>query len=226
MAKVLIVEDEREMARGLKDLLEFEQLQVILARDGQTGHRLFHEHQPDLVLLDLMLPDMDGMDVCRKIREKNSQTPILMLTARGQEHDIIRGFEAGADDYVTKPFSVAQLLARVRALLRRGQSPIKECRNFALGQVFIDTGNFVLRKGKTEIALTFYEIEILKLLYLHQNQPVSRDTILQRVWGIESDPANRTVDNFIAKLRKKIEEDQKRPRHLITVYGLGYKLVP
>ncbi len=226
MATILIVEDEPEMARGLRDLLEYEHHQVLLASDGAAGLRLFRQHSPDLAILDLMLPDMDGLDVCRQIRVKNGRAPILMLTARGQEHDIVRGFEAGVDDYVTKPFSVAELLARVRALLRRGQILPAGGQELVIGDNVIDTDKFVLRRDGEEIPLTFYEVEILKLLFTSQNQPVHRDTIFKKIWGMESDPTNRTVDNFIAKIRKKIEADQKKPRHLITVYGMGYKLIP
>jgi two-component system alkaline phosphatase synthesis response regulator PhoP len=226
MATILIVEDEREMARGLRDLLEFEHHQILLAPDGATALRLFQQRSPDLVVLDLMLPDMDGMDVCRQIRARNGRVPILMLTARGQEHDIVRGFEAGVDDYVTKPFSVAELLARVRALIRRSQLHPAGGQEVSIGDIVIDTDQFVMRRGAVETPLTFYEVEILKLLYANQNQPVHRDTIFKKIWGMESDPTNRTVDNFIAKLRKKIETDQKKPRHLITVYGMGYKLIP
>lgn len=226
MATILIVEDEPEMARGLRDLLEYEHHQVLLATDGATGLRLFRQHSPDLAILDLMLPDMDGLDVCRQIRAKNGRAPILMLTARGQEHDIVRGFEAGVDDYVTKPFSVAELLARVRALLRRGQTLPAGAQELVIGENVIDTNKFVLRRGGEETPLTFYEVEILKLLFASQNQPVHRDAIFKKIWGMESDPTNRTVDNFIAKIRKKIEADQKKPRHLITVYGMGYKLIP
>lgn len=226
MATVLIVEDEKEMARGLKDLLEFEKYSVVLAPDGKTGLKLYGQSSPDLVLLDRMLPDMDGIDVCRSIRQKNQHIPILMLTARGQEHDVVRGFEAGADDYVAKPFSVAQLLARIRALLRRGKMASGAPQQFRVGDKSVDTDTFVLRDGETEIPLTFYEVEILKLLYAHPNQNVSRESILKLVWGVDADPTNRTVDNFIAKLRKKLEKDQKKPQHLITVYGTGYKLIP
>lgn len=226
MATILIVEDEPEMARGLRDLLEYEHHQILLASDGAAGLRLFRQHSPDLAILDLMLPDMDGLDVCRQIRVKNGRAPILMLTARGQEHDIVRGFEAGVDDYVTKPFSVAELLARVRALLRRGQILPAGGQELVIGDNVIDTDKFVLRRGGKEVPLTFYEVEILKLLFASQNQPVHRDTIFKKIWGMESDPTNRTVDNFIAKIRKKIEADQKKPRHLITVYGMGYKLIP
>jgi len=226
LAVVLIVEDEKEMARGLKDLLEYEHQAVHLAPDGQTALQLFQKHSPDLVLLDLMLPDMDGLDVCRAIRKTHPRTPILMLTARSMEHDIIRGFEAGVDDYVTKPFSVAQLLARVKALLRRTQPSTQSTHQIRIGANFVDIDKFLLRRGTEEIPLTFYEVEILKLLSAHQNEPVHRDTIFRKVWSMTSDPTNRTVDNFIVKLRKKIEDDQKKPQHLITVYGLGYKLVP
>mgnify|MGYP000895708546 CR=1 FL=1 len=226
MATILIVEDELEMARGLRDLLEFESHRVMLAEDGASGLRLSRSLEPDLIVLDLMLPDMDGYEVCRQVRSQNSRVPILMLTARGQEHDVIRGFEAGVDDYVTKPFSVAQLLARIKALLRRSQAPAADTQKFQIGSWWVDCDTFSLRCGQEQTPLTYYEVEILKLLHHHQNQPVSRDTIFQKVWGMAADPTNRAVDNFIAKLRKKIEADQKNPQHLITVYGMGYKLIP
>jgi len=226
MAKVLIIEDEKEMAGGLKDLLEYENHYVAIAEDGRRGLELYRREQPDILILDLMLPDMDGFEVCKEIRKDDRKMPILMLTARSLEQDIVRGFEAGADDYVTKPFSVAELLARINAILRRASLKSEEDnRIIAIGECSIDTGKMVLKRGKEEIPLTFYEVEILKYMYDNKNQALSRESIYQNVWGVERDPTNRTVDNFIVKLRKKIEKDQKKPQYLITVYGLGYKLL-
>jgi len=225
MPTILIVEDEKDMARGLRDLLEYENHRVIIAEDGQSAINKYKKILPDIVVLDMMLPDMDGMNVCREIRKTSTVVPILVLSARGQEHDIVRAFEAGADDYVKKPFSVAELIARINAVLRRIQIPLENSNIITIGKKEIDTGRFLLTDGRKEIPLTFYEVEIIKLLYLNREQAVGRDTIYKKVWGIEGDSNNRTVDNFIAKIRKKIEDDSKRPKHLITAYGKGYKLI-
>lgn len=226
MPRVLIVEDESEMARGLYDLLEYENLEPEISPDAKTALEKTRHASYDLVILDLMLPDMDGLKLCQILRATKNTLPILMLTARGMDYDIVRGLEAGADDYVTKPFSVAQLMARIRALLRRTNQEKAERVTLEFGNCSLDTSNFILLKGKEEIQLTYYEVELIKLLYCNLNQPVSREMVLNKIWGIDSEPTNRTVDNFIAKLRKKIEDDPKRPKNLITIYGLGYKLVP
>jgi DNA-binding response OmpR family regulator len=225
MAVILIIEDEKEMIRGLKDLLEYEQHEIITALEGQSGLAKFEKHLPDLVILDMMLPDMDGMSVCSRIRKSHHLIPILVLSARGQEHDIVLALEAGADDYVKKPFSVAELVARINALLRRTQKPLEKEDTLRIGDKEVDPGRFILRNQEQEIPLTYYEVEILKLLFQNRKQCVSRETIYRKVWGMEGDPSNRTVDNFVAKIRKKIEMDHKHPKYLITVYGKGYKLL-
>lgn len=225
MERVLVVEDEREMLRGLRDLLESEGYEVLTADGGRAALERFADTRPDLVILDLMLPDLDGIEVCRRIRALDHRTPVLMLTARTLEHDTVVGFEAGADDYVAKPFSVSVLLARARALLRRrGGEPAGDL--LRIGPWSLDTGRFTLGREGRETPLTFYEVEVLKLLHAHAREALSRDWIFRRVWDMECDAGNRTVDNFIVKLRKKLEDDRKRPRYLITVYGKGYKLVP
>jgi DNA-binding response OmpR family regulator len=180
----------------------------------------------DVVILDLMLPDLNGYQVCEEIRAFNTLVPIIILTARGQESDKIRGLEAGADDYMTKPFSVGELLARIAAIFRRlRRTPQAE--HITIGDSSIDLKKHVLTRNKKETQLTFYEVELLRLLFERAGEPVSRDEMLDKIWGIESYPSNRTVDNFIVKLRKKVEpEGQKEPRHILTVYGTGYKLVP
>jgi len=225
MAVILIIEDEKEMVRGLRDLLEYEQHEIITAGEGQSGLVKFEKNLPDLVILDMMLPDMDGMAVCARIRKSHHLVPILVLSARGQEHDIVLALEAGADDYVKKPFSVAELVARINALLRRTQQPLQNGEAIRVGDKDIDTVRFILRNQEQEVPLTYYEVEILKLLFQNRQQCVSRETIFRKVWGLEGDPSNRTVDNFIAKIRKKLELDHKHPKHLITVYGKGYKLL-
>ena len=225
MQRVLIIEDEKEMAGGLKDILEFEGYEVATAATGKEGLAALSRRDPDCIILDLMLPDLNGYEVCEQIRQKMN-TPILMLTARAQDHDKIRGFKVGADDYLTKPFSVGELLARVMALLRRGARYAQEPELVRIGPNVIDVQHFTIRRGKKEHSMSYYEVELLKLLYAHANQPVTRDEILDKVWGTEKFPTNRTVDNFIVKLRKKIEEDYKNPKHILTIYGVGYKLSP
>jgi DNA-binding response OmpR family regulator len=225
MQKVLIIEDEKEMAGGLKDILEFEGYEVTTAETGHDGLQAVARKVPDCIILDLMLPDMSGYEVCEQIRQKLN-TPILMLTAKSQDHDKIRGFKVGADDYLTKPFSVGELLARVMALLRRHTQYAPDMEVVRVGTNLVDVKHFTVRRGKKEHSMSHYEVELFKLLYAHANQPVTRDEILDKVWGTEKFPTNRTVDNFIVKLRKKIEEDYKNPKHILTIYGVGYKLSP
>jgi DNA-binding response OmpR family regulator len=226
MQKILIVEDEKEMARGLKDILEFEGYEVHTAATGKEGLLLAGRREPDCIILDLMLPDLNGYQVCEEIRRRASRAPILMLTAKAQDYDKIRGLEVGADDYMTKPFSVGELLARVKALLRRSFSYSKEIDRVRVGCSEVDVKHFRVRRGNREHSLSHYEVELFKLLYANANQPVTRDEILEKVWATENYPTNRTVDNFIVKLRKKIEDDYRNPKHILTIYGVGYKLSP
>jgi len=223
--RILIVEDEPDIVRGLTDALEFESFEVDSTRMGKDGVRIMKERGADCMILDLMLPDINGYQVCEEIRAFNPVVPIIMLTARGEESDKVRGLEVGADDYVTKPFSVAELLARIKAIFRRLQRAAPAEEIFEIGAAKIDCKKHTLTRSRKTVPLSFYEVELLKLLYERKEQPVSRDEMLDKIWGIEAYPSNRTVDNFIVKLRKKLEED-KEPRHILTVYGLGYKLVP
>jgi DNA-binding response OmpR family regulator len=225
MSKILIIEDEQEMARGLKDIFEFEGYEVDTAENGADGLQAVNQYEPDCIILDLMLPDMSGYQVCEQIR-KMLNTPILMLTAKSQDHDKILGLKLGADDYLTKPFSLGELLARVMALLRRHSQYAPSFDLIQVGSSVVDVKHFIIRRGGKEHSMSHYEVELLKLLYSHVNQPVTRDEILDKVWGTEKYPTNRTVDNFIVKLRKKIEDDYKNPRHILTIYGVGYKLSP
>ncbi len=226
--RILIVEDEPDIVGGLTDVLEFEGFEVVAAGDGRSGVRQMREHGADLVILDLMLPDINGYQVCEEIRAADQIVPIIILTARGQELDKIRGLEVGADDYVTKPFSVGELVARIKAILRRlvraQQSSQPE--TIRIGTAEIDLKKHTITRNRKTQSLTFYEVELLKLLYEREGQPVSRDEMLDKIWGIEAYPTNRTVDNFVVKLRKKLEENQHHPRHILTVYGYGYKLAP
>ena len=227
--RILIVEDEPDIVRGLTDAIEFEGFEVVSTGEGRAGVRKMKEEGADLVILDLMLPDINGYQVCEEIRTFDTLVPIVILTARGQESDKIRGLEAGADDYVTKPFSVGELLARIKAVFRRlalhGATPaIGE--SMRIGASEIDLKKHTITRSRKTQPLTFYEVELVKLLAERNEQPVSRDEILEKIWGIHAGPTNRTVDNFIVKLRRKLEEDHKNPRHILTVYGHGYKLVP
>jgi len=225
MQKILVIEDEKEMARGLKDILEFEGYEVVTAETGKEGLQFVARKEPDCVILDLMLPDISGYKVCEQIRQRLN-VPILMLTAKSQEHDKVRGFTVGADDYLTKPFSVGELLARVMALLRRHIQYAQGSEMVRIGPSLVDVKHFRVKRGRKEHSMSHYEVELLKLLYARADQPVTRDDILNKVWGTEKFPTNRTVDNFIVKLRKKIEDDYRNPKHILTIYGVGYKLSP
>jgi len=224
MERILIIEDEREMVRGLRDVLEFEGYEVVAAENGADGLRECLRVHPDCIILDIMLPDVNGYRVCQQIRAQNVRSPILMLTAKAQEYDKIRGLECGADDYLTKPFGVGELLARLKALIRRSRGYAGEVGIVRVGASEVDIRHCRVRRGRTVHALSHYEVEIFKLLHAHVDQPVSRDQILDHVWGTGKYPSNRTVDNFIVKLRRKIEEDCANPRHILTIYGVGYKL--
>lgn len=224
--KILIIEDEPDIVRGLRDALEFEGFQVESRDTGAEGLSAATEWTPDCVLLDLMLPDENGYRICETLRGRDPVVPIIILTAKAQEVDKVRGLEAGADDYVTKPFSVAELIARINAIFRRQARMASHEETFDIGPWEINTRKHVMRRGRTTKRLTFYELEVLKLLRERAERPVSRDELLEKIWGVQASPSNRTVDNFIVKLRRKLEEDQKSPQHILTVYGLGYKLVP
>ena len=226
MQKILVVEDEPEMARGLKDILEFEGYQVVTAANGKEGVLSVAREVPDCIILDIMLPDLNGYQVCAQIRRQKIHTPIIMLTAKAQDYDKIRGLEVGADDYLTKPFSVGELLARVMALLRRSIHYTQDVGVIVVGSSLVDVKHFTVQRGKKEHSLSHYEVELFKLLYANADRPVTRDEILNKVWGTENYPTNRTVDNFIVKLRKKIEENYRNPKHILTIYGVGYKLSP
>jgi DNA-binding response OmpR family regulator len=229
---VLVIEDEPDMLRGLRDAMAFEGFEVLAAGTGQEGIRCAKQHCPSLIILDLMLPDLNGYRVCEQIREHDPRVPIIMLTARGQEADKIRGLEVGADDYVTKPFSVGELLARINAIFRRLERTEMPPRDdvsggiLTIGNATVDLRKHTATRNRRSQALSFYEVELLRLLNERVEEPVSRDEILEKIWGLEAIPTNRTVDNFIVKLRRKIEDDSKNPRHILTVYGFGYKLVP
>ena len=226
MKKILIIEDDLAILRGLKDNLEYESYEVETATDGEKGYCLIQEIKPDLILLDLMLPKMSGYELCRKVRAEGNTTPILMLTARGEEVDRILGLDLGADDYVTKPFSLPELLARIRALFRRvhlsksGELPD----NLKFGDVEINFKRYEATKGGRALELSRKEYGVLRLLAAKAGDVVSRDELLDEVWGYNQYPTTRTVDNHLALLRSKLEDDPSQPKHLMTVHGVGYKL--
>lgn len=226
MAKILIVEDEPAMQLGLKDNLELEGYLVDVANDGEAGLIKIKSNPYDLVLLDVMLPKVSGFDVCKAARAAGVMTPIILLTARGEEMDKVLGLEFGADDYITKPFGLRELLARVRALLRRSQpSAHKETGVIAVGRLQINFSAFQAEEDGAEVKLSHKEFEILSYLHHNKNQVVSRYDLLEKVWGYEEQPTTRTVDNFVVRLRQKVEVNPNHPKIILTVHGTGYKLV-
>jgi len=225
VTRVLVVEDDAAILRGLTDNLEAESYVVLTARDGETGYAILEQEEPDLVILDLMLPKLSGYEICQRARSNGMTVPILMLTAKGTESDRVLGLDLGADDYVTKPFSVRELLARVRALLRRGQSADTGPDELEFDDVVVDFKSFEARKGGEVIKLTRKEFATLRFLAGRRGDVVRRDELLREVWNYKRFPTTRTVDNHVASLRSKIEKDPSDPRHLLTVHGVGYKLV-
>ena len=222
--RILIVEDERAMRTALGDCLQTEGYRVLSAADGETGLERAVAEKPDLILLDIMLPRLDGFAVCAELRRLGHTTPILMLTAKGQVEDRVTGLDVGADDYLVKPFSTDELLARVRALLRRVQRTTRTVRTLTLGEVRLDFVRQRAWRGRRELHLTAKEFAMLRLLAEAEGAPVSRDEFLDRVWGCAAFPTTRTVDNHIVSLRAKLEPDPRAPKHLLTVHGVGYRL--
>ncbi len=227
MKKILVIEDEPQMRLGLRDNLELEGYEVETAADGDEGLQKAGVFAPDLVILDVMLPKKNGFDVCRDLRARSVATPIVMLTARSAETDKVLGLELGADDYVTKPFSITELLARVRAVLRRsGAGAVKPAADLMrIGDIEIDFKLHQARRGKVRIEFTAREFDLLRYFVLHTGQVVTREQILNEVWGYEEFPTTRTIDNFVAKLRQKIEKSPHAPEHILTIHGSGYKFV-
>ena len=225
MKRILVIEDEPQMLLGLRDNLELEGYEVATAADGDEGLAKAASFQPDLVILDVMLPRKNGFDVCRELRARSNATPVVMLTARNQETDKVLGLELGADDYVTKPFSITELLARVRAVLRRAGSRPATTDVYRIGDLEIDFRVHQARRGKQRVEFTAREFELLRYFVTHIGQVVTREQILNEVWGYEEFPTTRTIDNFVAKLRQKIEKAPHAPEHILTIHGSGYKFV-
>ena len=221
MKNILIIEDDRTILEGLEDTFKFHGFEVSTALNGLDGLNLFEKKEPDLIILDIMLPEHDGFEICKIIRGKNKQIPIIILTAKSQESDKLLGFELGADDYVTKPFSIKELLARVNAILKRIDNKMEK--HYKIKNIDINFKNFELKKNDKTFQLSPKECEILELLVSNPNEVISRNRIIDDIWGDDYFPSPRTIDNFILKLRKKIEDNPKTPMHIITVHGAGYK---
>ncbi|HSR52254.1 MAG TPA: response regulator transcription factor [Acidobacteriota bacterium] len=227
--KVLIVEDEEAMGVALRDGFQYEGYDVSLATDGTQALEKVGQEEPDLMILDVMLPKVNGLDVCKTLRKDGNRVPIIMLTARGQEIDRVRGLKIGADDYVTKPFSLMELMARVEALLRRSSFASEDQdeddgpTSYRFSDVEIDFKKHEARKDGGPIELSPREFSLMRFFVQHRGEVVSRDTLLDAVWGYDSIPFTRTVDAHIAKLRKKIEDEPSDPHHIVTVHRLGYK---
>jgi DNA-binding response OmpR family regulator len=225
MNRILVIEDDAAILRGLKDNLVAESYEVLTAEDGEEGYRLAREGNPDLIILDLMLPTLSGYEICQKLRDERDSVLILMLTARGEEADRILGLDLGADDYVTKPFSVRELKARVRALLRRSDAQSAPPNTLSFGDVVVDFPQYDARKGEEQVEMTPKEFGVLRYLAARAGEVVSRYELLEEVWGYGKFPTTRTVDNHIAALRAKLEDDPAEPRYLQTVHRVGYKFV-
>ncbi len=225
MKKILIVEDEKDMVTGLKFNLEARDYSVIAAYDGEAGYRKALEEKPDLVILDLMLPKRNGYEVCKSLKKEIPDLPIIILTAKSQEAEIVTGLELGADDYITKPFSVLELLARIKSVLRRTKSGSRIPEVFRSGNLEINFRKYSARKEGKSLTLSPREYEILKCLIERQGEIVSRDDLLNQVWGYYSFPNTRTVDAHIAKIRRKIEDKPEEPKLIITIHGIGYKFI-
>lgn len=225
--KILIVEDEAAIRTGLIDVLVYHGFDTDDAEDGNTGLNKALSGKYDLILLDVMLPGIDGFEICNRIREQDREQAIIMLTAKTSDEDIIQGLKLGADDYVAKPFSVAQLVLRIQAVLRRAKIGVEEANSMQLGDMHIDTRNLSATQDDESISFTRREMDILQYLYINTERPVPREELLTKLWGYarDLDLETRTVDIHIAKLRRKIEADPAKPVHLLTVRGAGYRLM-
>jgi two-component system response regulator RegX3 len=224
---ILVVEDEEAIRTGLIDVLVFHGFKVDSAATGPDGLQKAQSGKFDLILLDIMLPGMDGYEICNRIRAEDRDQAIIMLTAKTSDEEIIEGLKLGADDYVSKPFSIQQLVLRIEAVLRRSSAGIEQARTISLRNMEIDTENLLGRAGEDEVTFTRREIDVLAYLAKHSDKPISRDELLIKVWGYARnlDIETRTVDIHIAKLRRKIESDPKSPENLVTVRGAGYRLM-
>ncbi len=226
MSTILVIDDDASIVRGLEEALTGEHYKVISAMTGEKGLHLARTRKPDLIILDLRLPDKNGEEVCHDLRTGGSTTPIIILSSKGEEVDKIVSLETGADDYVTKPFSVRELLARIKALLRRSDGRLKDLEQFSFADITVDFRTRAVCKGKRSLNLTSREFAVLEFFVQHEGEVVTRDMLLDTVWGYDRYPVTRTVDNYVLSLRKKIEADPSHPRFILTVPTSGYRFVP
>lgn len=225
MAKILIVEDKKDLVEGLVFNFQAQGYETTVAYDGEEGLSAAINENPDLIILDIMLPKKDGFQVCRVLRDKGFDMPILMLTARSEEADKVLGFDVGADDYLTKPFGILELSARVRALLKRQRKDPQEVEGFRFGECVLDFKNHSAEKGGAAIELTAREFAMMQLFVKNRGRVISRDKFLDEIWGYDRFPTTRTVDIHIARLRQKLEKNPDSPEFILTVHGFGYKFV-
>lgn len=225
MKRILVIEDDPAILRGLLDNLRNEHYSVESESDGLKGLEKARKSRWDLLILDVMLPGMNGLEICRSLRQQGLHIPVLMLTGKGEETDKVLGLELGADDYVTKPFSIREVLARIKALLRRQTEVTAKLEETEIGEVHVDFKKQEMFRGKKKFDVSAKEFELLKYFVEREGQVISRDTILNEVWGYDSLPTTRTVDNYILSLRKKIEPNPSKPKHLLTIHTVGYKFV-
>jgi DNA-binding response OmpR family regulator len=225
MKKILIIEDDPATIAGLEESLKDEHFEVSTSMSGQMGYEKALDGKYDLIILDIMLPDKNGTEICRDLRKNGVSTPILMLTGKKEETDKVIGLEIGADDYVTKPFSLRELIARVRALLRRPQEIRPDIEEYLFSDVYLNFKRNEVKKGNTQIKLSAMEFKVMHYFVQREGEVIERNQLLNEVWGYENYPSTRTVDNFILNLRKKIEDDHTNPKHLLTIHGAGYKFV-
>jgi DNA-binding response OmpR family regulator len=223
--QILVVEDEPEMQLMLRDNLSFEGYEILSAGTGERGVELGLSARPDLVLLDVILPRMSGYTVCQKLRSTGFDSPIIMITARNSEIDRVSGLDFGADDYIGKPFSISELMARVRAQLRRHERNNPEPGRLTFGRIVVEATRREVHRGSARLDLSSREFDLLVYLITHAGEAITRDQLLSDVWGYPELPLTRTVDNFVARLRNKIEERPHQPRHITTVHGVGYRFV-
>lgn len=223
MKTILIIEDDVSILRGLKDNLEYESFTVLFETNGEKGLQMALENNPDLLLLDIMLPGLNGYEICKKLKKEKPELPIIMITARGSEMDKVSGLDIGADDYVTKPFSIPELMARIRAVFRRYDQKMDRLDQFSFGRNTLDFKKFLAFRNNEEIKLSAKEFAIMAYFINHEGEVVHRHDLLHEVWGFNEMPTTRTVDNFILELRKKLEENPSNPLHIVSIRSVGYR---